>query len=60
MVEVVGCTSALRDAQHLSYVVFKSFARRLHETIRYHYDDMHSFFSLLMSGLNCEPVLELE
>lgn len=29
------CTGALGDAQYLSYIVFKSVARMLHETIGY-------------------------
>lgn len=40
MVVVGGCTSALTDAQYLSYVVLKSLAIELHETIEYGFDEI--------------------
>lgn len=37
------CTSALTDAQYLSYIIFKSFDRRLHKTIRCDFDEILCF-----------------
>lgn len=51
MVRAVGWrgTSALRDAQYLPYIVFKSFARTVQRAITYDFGEIHSlvfFFSL--------------